>query len=206
LFAQMDPRAKTAQERMGAALGLGTHRRGARGWPVLALCAAALIAVLAPRLNLHPGGEFVARGTKEATMPGLRLFRVDPIEPLARQGANIERGDDLAFAYSNPNGFHHLLVFGVDEHKHVYWYYPAWTDPADDPHGIDIFRTDEAMELPEAIRHPLDGRELVVHAVFLDEDLSVRSVEDRVAQFESPEDPLSLPNAHEERIRLNVEP
>jgi hypothetical protein len=147
----------------------------------------------------------VARGAPPPIQPSLEIFRVDPSEPIA-PGGHIRRDDELAFAYANPTGFRHLLVFGVDERKHVYWYHPAWTDPAGDPRAVDVPRALAPTELPEAIRHSLEGRELVVHAIFLDDDLSVRGVEECVAKLASAADPLSLPNSFEQRIRLSVEP
>ena len=50
------------------------------------------------------------------------------------------------------------------------------------PAAVPIAPGAELRELPAAIRHGLDGRELVVYGLFLDEPLTVRAVEERLAR------------------------
>jgi hypothetical protein len=95
-------------------------------------------------------------------------------------------------------------VYGVDEHRHVYWYYPAWSNPSDDPHAIAVDPGVALRELPEAIRHEIDGHELTIHAVFLDHDTSVRQVERWVEEARTPNEPLPGA-AYEEHVALAVE-
>jgi hypothetical protein len=66
----------------------------------------------------------------------------------------------------------------------VAWYHPAWTEPADNPRAVSITKQVGFKELPEAIRHPLQGPSLTVHALFMDKALDVRAVEDRLARGE----------------------
>ena len=98
--------------------------------------------------------------------------------------------DELASAYANLAGKPFVLVFGVDEHRHVYWFHPglvARPDPAvrgcrgpgPGPH-----------ELREAIRPALDGRRLVVRALFADRPLQATDIEARVRS----EMPLHFPS------------
>jgi len=89
----------------------------------------------------------------------------------------IGRNDELAFAYANPEGFDRVLIFGVDEHRHVYWYHPAWSKRGEDPTGVTIATGPEVHELAEAVRQPLDGHTLHVIALFTKDKLSVKTVE-----------------------------
>ena len=59
-------------------------------------------------------------------------------------------------------------------------------------------------ELPEAIRHDLDGERLTLYAEFVNEDIDVRTVEERVASSAAGA-PLHLPGASEQRTPLKVE-
>lgn len=91
----------------------------------------------------------------------------------------------LALAYTNraDEGFDRLLIFGVDEHATVYWYYPAWTDPKVDPRAFPIERG-AGIELPDAVTHALEGRRLRLFALFSRRrDLSVKRIERIVARL-----------------------
>jgi hypothetical protein len=208
VLAEIDPGAKSAEARIAVGLGLSFPRRAARmaplSWAAFAV-AAALLLVLP--LRHRATGEFTARGaTAEAAEPQLFVYRMRPLERLSPPQATIHTRDDLAFAYVNPSGLRHLLVFGVDEHNHVYWYYPAWTRESENPRAIEIAGGADVRELPEAISHPLDGRSLTIFAIFTDDEPSVRAVEELIAKRGSQADPLPLPNAHEQRQYFTVEP
>jgi len=212
VLAEIDPASKSARERIGNALGLTEERREARVspfvWAGVAL-AAALIAAI-PLRRMHAGdAEFTPRGaTSLGAEPRVFVYRMQPHQRLeASAETTIRKSDDLAFAYSNPPGQAaqtHLLVYGVDEHRHVYWYYPEWTDAAADPRAIAVSPGAEMRELPHAIRHDLDGQRLTIVAVFTNDEPSVRAIEARVAK-QAVDEPLGLPGAHEERLTLTVE-
>jgi RNA polymerase sigma-70 factor (ECF subfamily) len=174
----------------------------------LGVAAAALsLALVQPRvrdLGFTPRGALRPLAPSAASAPAFFAYRIEPAARLEARGATIRPTDDLAFAYTNPSGYRRLLVYGVDEHRHVYWYYPAWSDPVADPHAIGVAPGVELRELPEAIRHAIDGRELTIHAVFLDEDTSVRAVEHWIADPRTAGEPLPA-TLHEERITLSVE-
>jgi hypothetical protein len=205
VLASLDRRGPSAQERIAAGLGLAPRKRApqARAWTLAAAVTTVAILFLLGRPWMDRS-VFTSRGAASGARPELFVYRLQPLERLA-PGAVVRRGDDLAFAYANPLALRRLLVFGVDEHKHVYWYFPAWSNAAEDPRAVAIASGAPAMrELPEAIRHDLDGDRLTLYAEFLDDDLDVRSVEERVAAGEAGA-PLRLPGATEQRIELGVE-
>jgi hypothetical protein len=209
ILAKLDPRAIGAEERIAAGLGLRVRRKSTPAWSLaLAFCAVAALFVVVPFVKKGPA-DFTARGG--ALGPAKAEFLAYRIGPSGAgtdkltQGSTVRSTDDLAFAYCNPSGFHRLLVYGVDEHRHVYWYYPAWSNPVDDPHAIALAAGPGVRELPDAIRHNLDGRELTIHAVFLDDDASVRRVERLVAESQAAGDPLPIAGSYEERLSLVVE-
>ena len=90
----------------------------------------------------------------------------------------------MAFAYRNEMGKAFLMIFAIDGAGHLAWYHPAWTDPADNPTAVPITKQIGFKELPEAVRHSLQGRSLTVHALFMDKALDVRTVEARAARGE----------------------
>jgi hypothetical protein len=180
LLATLDPKALDAEARLAQGLGLPRPRRAAV-WSLgvigLAAAAAAIALVVAPRL-LHPQSDgFTPRGP-EVKLPQVHLsvFRVEKgaAVPVADR---IGAADELAFAYENRAGKQRLMVYGVDEHRHVYWFFPAWQDPATDPEAIRIEAGDGSHELREAVAHHFDGGQLTLHALFTDSPLKVRDVE-----------------------------
>jgi hypothetical protein len=201
------------RERVAAGLGLTLPaERTNRAWILsTAFAAAAAVALTVGRsetVRHAPGDvhaeEFAARGGDADATPHVLVYKMNPtreIEP----GGRLKASDELAFAYTNPGGFGHLLVFGVDEHRHVYWYHPAWTNHIEHPRAIAIDRGPAARELPEAIRHDIDGQALTLYALFLDEDLPVERIEELVGETASAGDALPLPAAYQARIPLAVE-
>jgi hypothetical protein len=205
VVAAVDPRAPSPKERIATGLGIAPARRTGRALPLMgAALAGAALFVLFPLFRSRTSGEYAARSAGFADAPAaLFVYRVDPAERLASRASSLPATAELAFAYTNPARFRHLLIYGVDEHKHVYWYYPAWTEPDADPHAIDITAGPEIVELPQAIRHDLDGRQLTIHGVFTNDDPSVRDVERRLAEATS-NDPATPAGSHEERVELTV--
>ena len=122
----------------------------------------------------------------------------------SRAGDSIRRGDELTFAYGNASNKPFLLVYGVDERRHVFWYYPAWTDAQDDPRSIAI--QPGAHALPDAIRHDLVGSTLEIHAVFTDAPLRVNTVEDLISRAPAGRSPSFGPGSIDRSIRFQVQP
>jgi hypothetical protein len=203
VLASLDPRSLRPEDRMAIGLGFSPRRVADRAWTTIGAAAAAAAIALAVLPGRAPA-EFTARGAPSPASPSFFAYRIGPDARLNAQGSTIRANDDLAFAYANPGGVRRLLVYGVDEHRHVYWYYPAWSDPTDDPHAIGLDRSETLRELPEAIRHGIDGVRLTIHAVFLDEDVSVREVERWLADPRTSDEPLPS-TVYEERLTLAVE-
>jgi hypothetical protein len=190
---RLDSKGATPRERLAAALDLPAEvnwprRRGLR-WAVGTLSAVGAVALLLLATSGNPSGPkdgMVARGIGVEAPESLEVavFRVKGERESVRASDAISPGDELAFAYRNEVGKDFLMIFGIDGAGHVAWYHPAWTDPADNPRAVPITRQVGFKELPEAVRHPLQGTSLTVHALFLDKALDVRAVEARVARGE----------------------
>jgi hypothetical protein len=207
LLETITARSAQARERLANGLGLSiAPQRGSATWVFAAtLATAASAVVLARAVGVRHDAEFAARGgAREDEAPRVHVYKLNPTRELA-PNEQMKRSDELAFAYTNPRGFHNLLVFGVDEHRHVYWYQPAWTKHIEHPRAIAIESGPVARELPEAVRHDLDGQTLTVYAVFLDENIPVERVEELVGGAAASGDALVLPGAYQQRIALAVE-
>jgi hypothetical protein len=185
-LARIDRRVPSARERLARGLGLdaGTARAtrsGTRaGLALVAAAAVALVLVARPRTRSDDAG-FLARGAATRA-GGLWIYRVtDGAAPSLVSGA-LAAGDELAFAYANPASKRYLAIFGVDEHRHVFWYYPSWVVGAPPPSAVPASAGPGPHELPEAVRHPLDGRRLDVYALFTDEHLGVAAIEQALAR------------------------
>jgi len=181
LIASLDPKAPRAGERL--AVGLGLKRKG--GLPPFPLhlgVAVAAMAAMALLLVKKPA-EFAARsGEPSAQVAQVFVYRVPPGQAGQAVGSSMRSTDELAFAYVNSAGFSRLLIFGEDEHGHIYWYHPAWSDQAENPRAIAIGSGPELRELPESIAHDIDGKKLKIRSIFTNSDLSVRDVEQLLAR------------------------
>jgi hypothetical protein len=208
LFSALDPTAKKAQTRLAVGLGLAAAPRPSRAAPfaVLAFAAAALLLAILP-LRGRPADEFASRGSATTALePKLLAYRIERGHVAQTLGHGMKRSDELAFAYANPGAYERLMIFAVDEHRHVFWYHPEWTSQSDDPHAIAIAPGAEVREIPAAVSHAFDGTELTLFAIFSNEDLTVRKVEQLVQRSKSIDDPLPLKDAVVQRVHLSVEP
>jgi hypothetical protein len=116
-----------------------------------------------------------------AVRPELRVFRVRA-GAVARADGRLAGSDELAFAYRNGGGKRHLFVFGVDEHRHIFWYSPAWTTATERPAAPVIARDGDLHEIERAVRHRHDGARLDIHALFTDRAWEVRELDELVAR------------------------
>jgi hypothetical protein len=196
LLCKLDPEGLSSERRLARGLGLAERRPMARAIPigVVTLFAAAAALLLWVRTGPEPLG-FTARGAPMVDDTESRVFVYDvrPGEPAVLARDSIGRRDELAFAYENRAAKHRLMIFGVDEHHHVYWFFPAWTVETENPVAIPIETDARRHELPEAMRHDLDGSRLEIRAVFLDSPISVREVESLV--HDHPVGPLPIERA-----------
>lgn len=181
-LASLDPAAPSAKQRLALGLGLTAERRNtgfalpAGALAFVAAAAALLLFVLRP-------AELTSRGGGPEAGSQVLVYRVAAGKVAAPVGSSIARTDELAFAYTNAGKFKRLMIYGQDEHGHVYWYHPAWTQATETPRAVAIEPGPELRELPEAIAHQLDGKHLALHALFTSADVSVRDVE-RLLQAE----------------------
>lgn len=173
LLARLDPAAEPAEDRLARGLGFSARPRrspGALRWSAFALAAATAIVLLVGTRVEEPqprGGS---------VRPALLVYRVTGAGA-APSGERIQAGDELAFAYSNPSGRRFLLIYGEDEHGHVYWFHPGWPTGGAPPSAVAARPGAGPHELPEAVRHRFEGRRLRVTAVFTDERLGVGAFE-----------------------------
>jgi hypothetical protein len=230
LLASLDPAALSTEARLARGLGLRPGRRpGRMAFGLAGVCAAAFAAlVLVPTLTSHglrpgaasdPGAGVVARGGPQASAaartPEVQIFRIHAGKTGAGTGAgavpggavleraveSVRRDDELAFLYRNPGGQARLLVFAVDEHGHIYWYHPGWSDAGENPTAVPISSEPGLHELPASVLHNFDGEHIMIHALFTDRELTVRQVEAAGAaaatshRASGPGSPLLLPGA-----------
>src|SRR5262249_40892962 len=128
LWAQLDPRAPSAEARVARGLGL-RWREPRRAYGYAFAGAVAAVVLLAWALEARPAAqlELAARGYESAPRAeNFWAYRVASGAPPRLAGPTISASDELAFAYSNPAGKPYLMLFGADEHGHVYWFHPGW--------------------------------------------------------------------------------
>jgi hypothetical protein len=198
VFHRVDPRGRNSEARIAVGLGLEPPRRSAV--VTLSLAAAGVAAIATMMLFvLRPSTEqgFSPRGPADTDFWVFHMEGNDasPVPDV------IDPDTELAFAYKNGAKKRFLLIFGVDEGGRVYWYHPAWTSESESPTAVPI-EPGGLHELPAAIRHRLVGHRLELHAVFLDEPLSVREAEVRLAR--SRDRSLALPDAIERTVWVEV--
>jgi hypothetical protein len=183
------PAAPSARERIARGLGIELRRPWAR-LPLLAglavPVAVALALVLLPvkfvedRAPTEFAGRYRARNAVVAPSqpaPSIWTYHFAADGSPQRVGANITRSDELAFAYANPAQKPFLMIFAVDEHRHIYWFHPAWPAGQPPPASIPARAGPGPHELPEAVRHDLDGGALTLFALFSDRAVAAAEIE-----------------------------
>jgi hypothetical protein len=207
LLNRLDPEAaQPPEERIARGLGLRRGRWPRVAIPLVAIAAAAAVALTVLGLPRR-AEEFTARGaiTPPADQPSrVFVYDVGPGAPPAPVSDSLKSGHELAFAYVNGAAKRRLAIFGVDETRRVYWFFPAWRDESSDPVAIPVESDGLRHELPEAIRHHFVGAHLEIRSVFLDEPMSVRQIE-ALLKGET-QAPLSIPGAVQGSLSLAVTP
>lgn len=155
-------------------------------WAGAAAALAVALVLVLPMLSRAPfdarsaGGDELSRYVSVSCYQHQFGERYLPVaEAISRRGA-------LAFTYTNHSrqGFDRILLFGVDDRFTMYWFYPAWTDPAQSPSAYPI-QSGADLRLPDEVTHPFTGQRLRVFAVFTREHgLSVRDVEQAVQRVQ----------------------
>lgn len=214
LLASLDPSAMPLEERLGRGLGLVAESAEARTrvstrarLVVLAFVAAAAIVLLVLAGRKTPDDGFASRGAPPLGPPYVRLYTSAGGAPTPLEGAGpVRRDAELGFAYESVEGKGQLMIFGVDEHGHVFWYHPAWNDPKDDPGSVPIETGRGLHPLREAIAHELDGRTLEIHALFSSAPRTVKSIEGALGGRKAPLGPLTLPDTTDVVVKVEVTP
>lgn len=226
LFAKLDPSALSLEDRL--AIGLGLPRAPAESEPgesttakgeppapsprrkvlVMAVTLFAAAAVLLLWFfGKKPADDGIAsRGKHDSSVPYVRVYQSTKggvPEPLT---GPVHRTSELAFAYESTPDYDKLMIFGLDEHGHVYWYYPAWTDPSMNPASVTLATNPDLHPLREAVAHDLDGRTLEVHALFSHESRTVLQIESALAGKKAPQGPLRFPDSLDVVTQVEVLP
>jgi len=153
--------------------------------------AAAVLAVVLPTVLLRPRqtvtgpeNEYRAKSalpvydarSRWIAVNAFRLSGEAAPEPLHDV---LHKDDGLLFSYTNlgPEPFSYLMIFGIDEGRHVYWYYPAFLDARDNPKGTEIEKGGSRVGLQEVIAHPYREGMLRLFGLFSDRALSVSDIE-----------------------------
>lgn len=211
VLADLDPAAGDAAARIGQSLGFAVPSPEPERSPLLSWLPGLSIvgAAAAVLLLVVPGGEgtdprpppsrpppssdgFTSRGngTVDAGLkPDIVAYRISgkgDAQTSVEVQDSIAATDELAFAYLNPTGKKHLMVWGVDEGGSVFWYHPAWTDAANNPAAVAVRQAKTLTELPEAIAHDLSGKQLSLFALLTDERPTVRDVEAALRAGKTP--------------------
>jgi hypothetical protein len=153
-------------------------------WRPLALAAAAVVLLAVPLAVLFkPMGHtgLTAKGAPGIAV-GLDVWSLSHGVPQP-VGHTLARGTPLGFAYRNlpDSGLDYVMVFAVDSHGRVFWFYPEWTEPAADPQSVRIAHGSLTAGLPDAVQHGLEPGRLVLHGLFTPRPLRVSEVEAALA-------------------------
>jgi hypothetical protein len=166
---------------------IASTQPGPRRWVAMAASVAAAAAILvAVHFDRRHDEGVRARGVPPIqgapmSSPELLTFRIGPSGRSEPLGDVIRRGDELAFAYRTDGSVRRVLVFARDERGHIFWFHPAWTDPAANPEAIQLAATPGVHELPAAISQPFQGEQLEICGLFTTKTLRVREVEQELA-------------------------
>lgn len=121
-----------------------------------AICLASLGVMRLDQGRHETAGTFAARG--DAPRRGSRLgFEIYAHEP-GKQPVRIHEGQRLradtgySFVVLNRSQKRQsLLLFAVDARSDVHWFYPAFLEPATDPHSIVVDVRPQVQPLPDGI-------------------------------------------------------
>ena len=182
------------KKRLRETLPIATPRARRSVYVISALALAACLLLLLRRPT-QADEEFHARGPALPTGPALEVYRLKGGPQ--RATSPIDKNEDLAFAYTNPGGAKYLLVFAVDEARHVYWYYPAWSNAAETPSSISVRPSTTLVELGEGIRHDFQGHQIRVHAVWSDTPMTTREAEAKLTGVTAANEHLGWPGTTE---------
>ncbi len=211
VLAEIDSRVLPRAARLAIGLGLRPPSQPFRA-SALALAFAAAFASLvvvfawarAARGTQGQLGPPIPAPSSEAEFAVYSVGRGGARSALLHADEEIAPNQPLGFAYAKAAGTKHLVIFGVDERRHVVWYRPAIAESSESLPSVPITDGELLHELSEAFTQTLDEGTLQLFAVFTNrEDLRLSEVETAVAHAPS-ELTLGLPGCEVRDIRLNV--
>jgi hypothetical protein len=135
----------------------------------------------------------------------LWVYRRAPVgQPMPIEN-ELKPDDELSFKYENASGWEYLLVFAVDEHDRMYWYYPGWGDEETNPAAVAIAPKDKPTELPPTVNHRFEGTWITLYAIFTHRVLTVRDIEALLKGEREPGSPV-VPDSFEQTFLIRVTP
>lgn len=179
------------------------RRRTFQGASVMLVAAVACLVFFWSRID-DDGVRIKGTTPAAEKWAGIELYRLEGERPVPLVD-RLSSSDSVLVAYRNggERPFTHLLVFGVASTGALYWYYPAWQNPHDDPAAIAIEASEQLVELHERISHTLPPGRFVLHAVFARRAIRVSEVE-RLAAGADPSLPLPIPETAQQRRVVEV--
>jgi hypothetical protein len=202
MVAKVQPGAPRARERIAAGLGFAPRRRPWWGVTFGVVAAAMVLAIVV--FTRDSQDRFASRGPAAATSE-LRVFRASHGGRPVPAEASMLATDELTFAYRDGTGKHHLFIFGVDEHRHVYWFWPAWSSAAEQPAAPAIVSDGVLREIEDAVSHRYDGRSLDIYGLFTDRPWPVQELDAAIGRMPANR-PLSFPGGSLAVQHLSVTP
>jgi hypothetical protein len=168
-------------------LGGGVFARTRPLLPALTLAGALAAGTAALALIPRTHEQFQERGGAGAVAggPSITVVRIPANGSPVRAGAVVRADEALAFTYRNPGAYRYLMIFARDERGQIYWYWPAWRDPAQTPTAVAITPSDAPVELREGVRHPLAAGALTLSALFSNQAFDVHAVEGAAREGEA---------------------
>jgi hypothetical protein len=161
-----------------------TPERKQRHWPY-AIAPIAIAAALA-LVFVRPNDGFQERsGVEQADRwVSIEAFRArDGVTGYQKVEHDIKSEDALVFSLENrpESPYRHAMIFAFDDRGQIFWYYPAYTDAAQNPVSIPAPASSKPIALEEAVRHRLEPGWLRVVGLFSRAPLDVKSVEEIVS-------------------------
>jgi hypothetical protein len=137
-------------------------RRGRRPPSVLlgataaALCAIAIGIVRFEVTQPNSAGTFVARGStpQRNARLGFEIYAHEPGRPAfrIREGQRLHTDTGYTFvAINRTRAAQYVMLFALDAHNEVHWFYPAFLDPATDPSARLLPAQPQVQPFPDGV-------------------------------------------------------
>lgn len=142
---------------------------------------------------------------------GVRVYRVAPAGKPERLTGTLSTEDGLLFSYTNlgSSPFDYLVIFSVDAHKNVRWFYPAYEQPGTNPPSISIKHDLADVPLPDLINQDWAPGPIAIHALFSSRPLHVLEVEawiEHAGSVQAIREPLKVSGAFDQVTTTELAP